>query len=258
MLEKDFEEFVSDQQKRWREPTVINLKDLNQFIPYKHFKMEGLHCLTYVLQKGDYMWKIDLRDVYFSVPLHKDSRKLVRFLWAGNLYEFLHLCFGLGPASRIFTKLPKFLISVLRRLMIKVIIYLDDLLILGNSIIKIFVARDSVIFLLQHLGFVIKLKKCVLDPAQEIEFLGLIVNSRTITLSLPAEKIGKIKDQCLKLYKVSEVSLLDLSKLIGTLSSTIQAVLPARLQFCFLQQQHPFNGTHLVAVRGLITKRYPT
>ena len=65
---------------------VINLKDLNWFIPYKHFKMEGLHCLKYVLEKGDYMCKVDLKDAYFSVPLHKDSRTLVRFLWSGNLY----------------------------------------------------------------------------------------------------------------------------------------------------------------------------
>ena len=76
-----------------------------------------------------------------------------------------------------------------------------------------------------------KSEKRVLDPAQEIEFLGLIVNSQTMTLSLPAKKIGKIKDQCLRLYKASKVSLLDLKKLIGTLSSTIQVVLPVRLQF---------------------------
>ena len=80
---------------------VINLKDLNWFIPYKHFKMEGLHCLKYVLQKGNYMCKTDLKDAYFSVPLYKDSRKLVRFLWAGNLCEFLCLCFDLGPVPRI-------------------------------------------------------------------------------------------------------------------------------------------------------------
>ena len=183
------------------------------------------------------MCKIDLKDAYFSVPLHKDSRKLVLSLWARNLYEFLCLCFGLGPAPRIFTKLLKVPISVLRRLMIRAIIYLDDLLILGNSMSEIFTARDSVIFPVQHLGFVIKLKKCVLDPVQEIEFLGLIVNSQTMTLSLSKEKVVKIKDQCLSLYKASEVSLLDLTKLIGTISSTIQAMLPARLQFRFLQQQ---------------------
>ena len=57
--------------------------------------MEGLHCLKYVLQKGDYICKIDLTDAYLSVPLHKDSRKLVRFLWAGNLHEsVLMLWFG--------------------------------------------------------------------------------------------------------------------------------------------------------------------
>ena len=50
-------------------------------------------------------------------------------------------------------------------------------------------------------------------------------------------QVGKIKDQCLRLYKASEISFLDLTKLIGTLSSTIQVVLPSRLQFSFLQQQ---------------------
>ena len=42
---------------------VINLKNLNRFNPCKNFKMEFLHCLKYVLQKGDYMCKIDLKDI---------------------------------------------------------------------------------------------------------------------------------------------------------------------------------------------------
>ena len=134
--------------KSGENPPVIYLKDLNQFIPYKHFKMEGLHSLKYVLQKRDYMYEIDLKDAYFSVLLHKDSRKLVRFLWEGNLYEFLCLCFGLGATPRILIKLLKVPISVLRHLMIRVMIYLDDLLIWGNSMSKIFTVRRSVIFLL--------------------------------------------------------------------------------------------------------------
>ena len=78
------------------------------------------------------------------------------------------------------------------------------------------------IFLFQHLGFVINLKKLVLDPAQEIEFLALIVNSQTMTLSLPEEKIRKIMDQCQIFYKALGVSVLDLTKLIETPYSTIQ------------------------------------
>ena len=58
--------------------------------------------------------------------------------------------------------------SLLRRLMIRAIIFLDDLLIFKNTIEEILVARDSIIFLLQHLGFVINFKTCVLEPTQEI------------------------------------------------------------------------------------------
>ena len=63
----------------------INLKALNKFIPYKHFKMEGLHCLKYLPEENDFICKIDLKDAYFSVPLCMSSRKFVRFAWSGNL-----------------------------------------------------------------------------------------------------------------------------------------------------------------------------
>ena len=121
--------------------------------------------------------------------------------------------------------------------MIRAIIFLDDLLIFGNTLEEILIACDSVIFLLQHLGFVINFKKCVLEPTQEIEFLGMIVNSKTMTLTLPLEKVQKIKNQCLEIYQAQEITLLELTRLLGTLASTIQAILPARLQFRYLQQQ---------------------
>ena len=139
---------------------------------------------------------------------------------------FLCLCFGLRPAPRIFTKLLKVPTSVLRRLVIKIIIYLDTLLILGNSMSQVFYGKRLYDLPITTSKLCNKYK----------EVLALTVNSQTMNLSLPVEKIGKIKNQWLMLCKASEVSLLDLTKLIGRLSSTIQAVLPARLQFCFLQQ----------------------
>ena len=124
---------------------VINLKHLNFFIHYQHFKMEGLHHLKFMLRKGDYMCKLDLKDAYFSVPLHLSSRKLVRFRWSGKLYEFLCLCFGLGPAPRIFTKLLKVPMAILRRLGIRIIIYLDDMLLIGKTIEETIMIRDHCI-----------------------------------------------------------------------------------------------------------------
>ena len=67
---------------------IINLKHLNKYVPYLHFKMEGLKDLKNILKEGDWMCKLDLKDAYFSVPLNPKSRKLIRFVWKGVLYEF--------------------------------------------------------------------------------------------------------------------------------------------------------------------------
>ena len=47
---------------------VINLKLLNQFILFLHFKMEGLSQLKHLIQEEDWMCKLDQKDTYFSVP----------------------------------------------------------------------------------------------------------------------------------------------------------------------------------------------
>ena len=90
---------------------VINLKMLNQFITFLHFKMESLFQLNHIIQGEDWMCKLNLKDEYFRVPLDQNSRKFVRFQWKETLYEFMCLCFGLGPALRVFTKLLKIPIS---------------------------------------------------------------------------------------------------------------------------------------------------
>ena len=57
-----------------------------------------------------------------------------------------------------------------------------------------------------------------------------------MSLSLTPEKLMKVTSQCFEMYKTEKVSILQLAKLIGLLSSTAKAVLPAQLQFRYLQQ----------------------
>ena len=93
--------------------------------------------------------------------------------------------------------------------------------------------RDTVIFLLQELGFVLNLKKSVLTPTQRIEFLSVTVDSLIMTMSLPEKKVSKVQRQSLELLQKTQVLILELTKLIGLLSSTIQAVLRAQMSFRF-------------------------
>ena len=215
---------------------IINLKKLNEFVPYHHFKMEGLKDVKHILREGDWMCKIDLSDAYFSVPLGTRSRKLVRFKWKGKLYEFLCLAFGLGPAPRIFTKLMKVPVAILRRLGIRLVIYLDDILIMGSTQEEVIRARDTMMYLFYHLGLTINMKKSVLSPSQELEFLGVMVNSLTMVFSLSKKKKQKLISVCQGAYRLRQITLRSLCSLIGKLWSTAAAVTPAPLQLRYLQQ----------------------
>ena len=175
---------------------VINLKILNQFIPFLHFKMEGLSQLKRLIQ-------LDLKNAYFSVPLDQNSRKFARFQWKGTLCEFMCMCFGVGLAPRVITKLLKIPISLLRKINFRVIIYLDDMLILSHTIREAHMSRDTVIYFLQNLGFIVNIKKSILHSFQKIEFLGMEIDSIKMMLSLTTT--GGIKS-CQNLSELSQES----------------------------------------------------
>ena len=212
---------------------VVNLRPLNHFLPYEHFKLEGIHMLRDLLRKGDYLIKIDLKDAF---PLSQEHQKFIRFLWEETLYEFTCLPFGLAIAPRVFTKVLKPAVAWLRQLGIRLIIYLDDILILAPSKELAELHAATVIYLLENLGFMINHEKSTLIPATEMEFLGFLVNSVTLTLSFPRDKIRKVRKECQEVMDSPQITIRQLTKLLGLLSSTIQAVFPAPLHFRHLQE----------------------
>ena len=215
---------------------VINLKDLNVFLQYDHFKMEGIHLLRDILQPNDCLGKIDLKDAYFVIPIWRDHRKYLLFVWRQTLLEFACLPFGLAVAPRVFTKIMKPVVSLLRRTGIRLIIYLDDILLMNASETGLQQDMHTAQYLLENLGFVINLEKSCFQPTQQLEFLGFLVNTRNMTLLLPDCKVSSIKTLCSTLLSQRDVSVRELSRLIGKLTASIQAVFPAPLHYRNLQQ----------------------
>ena len=64
---------------------VINLKESNQYIIFLHFKKDSLLSLKTVLQKNEYMCKLELKDACLCVPLSRNNRKKVMFRWERTL-----------------------------------------------------------------------------------------------------------------------------------------------------------------------------
>ena len=222
---------------------IINLKHLNRQIEFIHFKMESLKQVPNLLRKGDLMVKIDLKDAYWNVPIGKKSQELLCFDWGEKRYKFLVLPFGLGPAPRMFTKLMKVPIFLLRRLGIRIIIYLDDMWIVGSSIQEITMARDTTIFLLESLGLVINWEKSSLTALPSCEFLGVIINSLMMSISLPVTKSLDLISMCNQVKALRAIPLRILAKLVGKLLATSPAVSVApiqirSLQLCLIQALH--------------------
>ena len=215
---------------------VINLHPLNQHLPYQHFKMEGIHVVRDLLQEGDWMSRIDLKDVYFAIPIHKEYRQYLRFLWQDQAYKFTCLPFGLSTALRVFTKLLRPIVGFLRSHGIRCVIYLDDILIMHQDKATAVEHTATAVSLLKALGFLINYPKSQLEPSQIIDFLGFVVDSLKRELRLPQAKLTQIRQEVNSLLKREHASARNLAQLLlGKMSAAILAIHPAPLHYRELQ-----------------------
>ena len=178
---------------------VINLKALNNFVIAPHFKMEGIQTLKSLLRQGDWLVKIDLKDAYFAIPIREENQKFLCFTVANKSYQFTCLPFGLASAPWVFTKTLKPVVALCRELGVRLVIYIDDILVMAESREKAEDQASGLTYLLQCLGFTVNTTKSTLIPTQSLEFLGFSVDSRTMELSLPAHKLKKIRAESRKL-----------------------------------------------------------
>jgi ribonuclease HI len=215
---------------------IVNLKNLNRYIEYHHFKMEGVQILKDTIRPLDFFTKIDLKDAYLTVPIFHEHKKFLQIKWKGVLYQFTCLCFGLASAPWSFTKLLKPVVAFCRKRGIRLIIYLDDILILNES--KIGAERDFelVVSILERCGFLINHEKSIGVASRKIEYLGLIVDSHFLSLSLLEEKVASIVNLCEAALKTSLVSLRDIAKLLGNFAWAIQAIPFAQAHYRSLQR----------------------
>ena len=78
-------------------------------------------------------------------------------------------------------------------------------------------------------------EKVHLSPSQNLEFLGFQIDTITMSLSLPPDKVQKIRKECRHCLHMSRTTPRQLAHLIGLMTSTSPAVLPAPLHYRMLQ-----------------------
>ena len=140
-------------------------------------------------------------------------------------------------AMRVFTKILKPPFAVLRQAGHLSCVYVDDSYLQGDTYSECQQNVHDTIELLLSLGFTIHPDKSVLKPTQVIIFLGFVINSVEMTITLTTEKKEKIKELCECMLQNNKLSIRDVAKLIGNLVAAFEAVPMGQLYYRCLETQ---------------------
>ena len=197
--------------------------------------MDTLQSAIRLMTPNCYMASVDLRDAYYSVPIHNEDQKYLRFGWNSKLFQFTCLPNGLACAPRLFTKILKPVYATLRQKGHLNVGYIDDSYLQGENMEDCQANISDTCDLFSKLGFVLHPVKSVLKPVQVLIFLGFVLDSVNMTVSLTQEKIQGIKEKCNKMMTLTELPIWELASFIGLLVSSLPGVLYGPLFYRHLE-----------------------
>ena len=144
---------------------------------------------------------------------------LLKFCFDGALYKYACFPNGLASAPRIFTKLLKPAYAILRSMGHLNSGYIDDSYLQGDTSAECHKNVTNTITLFTKLGFQIHPEKSVFIPSQKLTFLGFVVDSNAMTVTLTEEKVLGILSVCASLLKTQMPTIRQVAEVIGILVS---------------------------------------
>jgi hypothetical protein len=182
-----------------------------------HFKMETLYTAINAMRENCYFGSVDLSEAFYSIPIHESCRKYFRFWFQQKKYQFTSLVMGLATSPRVFTKILKPVFAHLRSKGYVSTAYIDDSCLQGSTYQECQNNINATVALMDSLGLTVNLTKSMLVPCQQIVFLGFILCSVTMSITLTPERCKDIIDLCKRLLKEKRVTIRQFSQLIGKL-----------------------------------------
>ncbi len=216
---------------------ILDLSKLNEYLEYHHFKMDTFDVASKMVTKDCYMASLDLKDAYYSVPIAIEDRKYLKFYWNNTLWQYKALCNGLSSGPRIFTKLMKPPYAMLRSAGIQIVGYIDDSLLVAKSKEEAMKAVKYTAELLSNLGFIVHPTKSVVTPCKEIQYLGFIINSHDLKISLPQSRKDEIKNLCKRILGRKKDTIRKVSELIGKIVAAFPGAQYGMLHYRELEKE---------------------
>ena len=150
--------------------------------------------LIRLLGPGTLMAKVDLQNAYRVLPVHADDHPLLAIKWGPAIYLDTTLPFGLHSAPNIFSAFADALAWVMHSNGIcQQLHYLEDFLFLGAASTHDCAASlQTALQVCQRLGVPVAAHKTE-GPSTCLTFLAIQIDSVAMQLSLPPDKLSRIR-----------------------------------------------------------------
>ena len=213
---------------------------VNEFCRDIPFSMDNAAKVAETSWENAYFFKLDHKNGYQHVPLHRTSWKFFGVYWKGKYYVFTVLPFGWKSSPIVYHTLTEAVAMYLRSKGIPMLVWIDDMLGMTQvlfkkgsdeeqfqSAMRSMVITTWVLFLA---GYFLGIPKCCLIPEQYMTYLGIDCDSHKMRFFVPEKRREKYIELLQQLMAKTSVTYSDVEKMVGRLVS-LECAVPAGMWY---------------------------
>ena len=176
---------------------------------------------------------VDLSRAYRHFPVSPLDWPLLGLYWDGGWAFDRRLPFGSRMSSFAMQTTAEFIVRALKRLGITTHMYLDDIIMISPSTSLANTHYNTILGFLERLGLQVAVRK-LQPPHTRVKWLGITIDLKENSLSIPAEKLAQIKLCMATASRKKSITRRTLQRLIGLANHLAKVVRAARVFVCRL------------------------
>lgn len=213
--------------KKWR--LITDLRQLNSHIQVPKFRYEDIQTVTNLIKPNDQMITLDIKSGFHHIPIAEQDRDKLGISFKGRFYRWRVAPFGLAISPLAFCKTVRPVVQHLRAQGLRVVAYVDDLLLMAQPD-QMNEHKATLLQTLRDLGWILNLEKCSLTPDTTKEYIGYkIVTKGQPVLKIPNARVRKLRRSLEGVLRKTHVTARLLARIAGQCIAMTKAIVPGKL-----------------------------
>jgi hypothetical protein len=168
--------------------------------------------------------KIDIKDAFRHLAIREKDRNWFGFVWKNKVYRMIALPFGWTMSPFYWNLVSMCIRRWMSMLEITGMVYVDDILVIGETDKEVDVKTKQLVSLLQYVGIEVNVLKSNLKPEPTVEYLGYLINLEEQSFQISIQKRGKIKGMAARELKSRWTTRRRLAALLGVIQGSREAL----------------------------------